>query len=116
MINSTELLERLDGDIDFLQDMTNCLRDDVARFTTQLKKALEENDTQTLLITAHTIKSTVGNFCAHDIHEVAGNLETSAREHDTQKIDFLTNRLISILPQLCDDLDALLRTQDKPRT
>ena len=43
MINSTELLERLDGDIDFLQDMTNCLRDDVARFTTQLKKALEEN-------------------------------------------------------------------------
>ncbi len=116
MIDTTELMQRLDGDTDFLQDMTDCLRDEVTRFTAQLKTALEGNDTDLLLTTAHTIKSTVGNFCAIDVHEVARNLETSAREQDTQKIDFLTNRLISLLPQLCDELDSVLRTQDKPCT
>lgn len=85
MIDSTELMQRLDGDIDFLQDMTDCLRDEVARFITQLKKALEQSDTELLLTTAHTIKSMVGNFCAHDVHEVAQNLENSAREQDIQK-------------------------------
>ena len=114
MIDSTELLHRLDGDIDFLQDMTDCLRDEVARFITQLKQDLDGNDTKLLLTTAHTIKSMVGNFCAHDIYEVAQNLETSAQEQDTQKLHLLTNRLISLLPQLCDEVDSLLRTHDKP--
>jgi HPt (histidine-containing phosphotransfer) domain-containing protein len=116
MIDTTELLHRLDGDIDFLQEMTKCLRDEVARFITQLKEALEGNDTKLLLTTAHTIKSMVGNFCAHEIYEVAQNLETSAHEQDTQKLHLLTNRLISLLPQLCDELDLLLRTHDKPHT
>ena len=114
MIDSTELLHRLDGDIDFLQDMTDCLRNEVARFITQLKQALDGNDTKLLLTTAHTINSMVGNFCAHDIYEVAQNLETSAQEQDTQKLHLLTNRLISLLPQLCDEVDSLLRTHDKP--
>ena len=95
-----ELTEELDGDLEFLAESLEILDEDSVTLIAQLRQAYEANDAETVAVTAHTLKSMVGNFSAEPAFEAAfaveklgraGNLESCAQAID--ELDSQTGRL-----------------------
>lgn len=74
------LLAQNDGDLEFLRETCQVLREDGPRLLAAIRQAVADGDAAALSREAHTLKGMVGNFCAGPAGEAARQLETLGRE------------------------------------
>ncbi len=110
VFNEKELLEELDGDLEFLAESVEILDEDSAKLMEQLKQAFAEQDADTVAKTAHTIKSMVGNFSADPAFNAALAVETMGRNADLSLGAAAIEELESTIGQLQQALHEFLRS------
>jgi HPt (histidine-containing phosphotransfer) domain-containing protein len=82
VFDSQELLEELDGDREFLEESLEMLDRDAPALLKQIREALERDDAEAVSVSAHTLKSMVGNFCAPPAFDAALDVEKCGRSGD----------------------------------
>ena len=61
-----ELLEEIDNDMDFLEELIDMLAADAPALIDSIKQGMAGSDAEAVWQNAHALKSMVGNFAAHD--------------------------------------------------
>ncbi|MEK6261879.1 MAG: response regulator [Planctomycetota bacterium] len=100
-------LERVDGEGDFLKELTQIFLDTTPDMLAGLKLAVELADAEEVYHLAHALKGSVGNFSAHPSFGAALRLERMGRQGDLQGIEVAYNDLLSEIEKLCE----VLRTE-----
>jgi HPt (histidine-containing phosphotransfer) domain-containing protein len=99
-----ELMERLDGDREFLRELLVMFREDVRTNLEKSRKAEGERDFEQLSRAAHTLKGMLRNLSMRAAAETAAALEGAAqekRQSDSQQVlDQLAKELERILPEV----------------
>lgn len=75
VIDREELFDRLDNDVELLLELIDLFLEDYPQLLMDIGKAVETGDSEQLRKSAHTLKGSVGNFCAHAAYESALRLE-----------------------------------------
>lgn len=82
LFDPAALLERLDGDEEFAQEILDDSVDEITGFVAQLKSQCAVQNAQELCQSAHTLKGMAGNIGALALRELALQIETCARSQD----------------------------------
>lgn len=88
-----ELMERIDGDFEFLAESIEMLEEDAGPLLEQIRKAAKSRDASALVTPAHTLKGMLSNFCAEASEHTAHELELRGRENRLEDIDPLVDLL-----------------------
>ena len=78
--DKAELMERVDDDMEFLEETVEMLDEDAPGLIDQIRAAVDAGDAEALTHSAHTLKGMLGNFCAPAAFESARKLEFMGRE------------------------------------
>jgi HPt (histidine-containing phosphotransfer) domain-containing protein len=103
-----ELIERLDGDQEFLCDLLQIFRDDCDANLQNARTALRERDLPGLMHVAHTMKGMLKSLCMNRAGEIAHALETCARQQQSELAESLLVELESAIAELLPMVDARL--------
>jgi CheY-like chemotaxis protein len=82
LIDKTEVMERVGGDMELLAEMAELFVKDYPRLLSEIQSSIEHGDSATLERSAHTLKGSVGNFAAASAVEAAFRLEKMGRDGD----------------------------------
>jgi two-component system, sensor histidine kinase and response regulator len=74
------LMDRLEGDRDLLKELVGLYFEDEQGLIDQLAAAVQDRQADALRRTAHTLKGSVGNFCAPSALAAAAALEAAGRD------------------------------------
>ena len=74
------LLERVDGDIEFLEETVAMLDEDSPALLEAIRAAVRSSDAAALVKAAHALKGMLANFCAEPAAAADRQLETMGRE------------------------------------
>jgi two-component system sensor histidine kinase/response regulator len=85
VFDQAELLARIDGDVELMQELIAIFLEDYPKRLTQLREALDCSDDETLAQAAHTLKGVVSNLCAPEAFATSLCLEETARSGDRQQ-------------------------------
>lgn len=100
----SELLDRLDGDHEFLSELLLMFRRDCESSLHRVQQALADGDLLELSRGAHTIKGMLRNLSMNSCAEAAAALERSAQASDQKEsAEFLVNlkvALAKVLPKV----------------
>jgi HPt (histidine-containing phosphotransfer) domain-containing protein len=80
VLNQTELLEEIDGDLGLLSELYELFQTGAPRLVKQITDGLSTADAEAIWQNAHTLKSMVGNFCAAIAYAAAYRVELAGRE------------------------------------
>jgi two-component system sensor histidine kinase/response regulator len=80
--NKNAALDRVDGDWDLLKELIALFLEDYPELLRQIRDAVQAGDAQALQHSAHTLKGSVGNFCAKSAFDAAYKLEVIGRKQD----------------------------------
>jgi HPt (histidine-containing phosphotransfer) domain-containing protein len=75
-------MERVDGDVEFLQELAGIFAEDAPKLLNEIRTAISAGDTRSLERAAHTLKGSVANFGAEPAREAAFLLEMLGRSGD----------------------------------
>lgn len=78
----TEALLRTDGDMELFQELAGIFLENYSKQLAEVENAIEKNDRNALESAAHSIKGSVGVFCAKPALEAALELEIMGRENN----------------------------------
>ncbi len=82
VLDREELLERLGGDQDFLQEIAGLFLEDCPKLLADIHSAVSTGNARALEHAAHTLKGSVANFGAEAARQAAFRLEILGREGD----------------------------------
>jgi two-component system, sensor histidine kinase and response regulator len=102
------LLERVDGDVEFLAETVDLLDADAPGLLEQLRAAVASGDANAVRRSAHTLKGMVANFCAPPAQEAALRLEQQGRSGDLVGAEAATADLATQVERLRGALRAYL--------
>ena len=74
------LMERLDDDVEFLEETTQMLDDDAPGLLEEIRSAAASGNADALVKPAHTLKGMLSNFCAASAEAAAREVEMMGRE------------------------------------
>jgi HPt (histidine-containing phosphotransfer) domain-containing protein len=111
-LNRDELLERLGGDEQLVQEVVRLFLDDCPRRLADLKAAVEARDAEQIRTTAHALKGAAGNLSAMALFEAARTLERMAHENQLDAADAVWRQLSTEADHV---LDALSRFEAPTR-
>jgi two-component system, sensor histidine kinase and response regulator len=104
----TDLLERLEGDHEFLRELLLMFRRDCRSSLQRAQRAMADGDFPELSRAAHTIKGMLRNLSMNSCAEAAVGLEKSAQSADeSEAAEFLAS-LESALAEILPRVDAQL--------
>ena len=75
------LMERVDDDIEFLEETISMLDEDSPDLLRQIQEAAAQVDADAVVGPAHTLKGMLANFCATSAETAACEVEMMGREH-----------------------------------
>jgi two-component system sensor histidine kinase/response regulator len=81
-LNREAILERVGGDVDFLQEIADLFAEDCPKLLTEIRSAITTGDPRALEHAAHTLKGSVSNFGAEPARQAAFRLEMIGRNGD----------------------------------
>lgn len=93
VFDRTALLNRVDGDEDFLEEIVGLFLTETAKRIDSLKEAARNQDPETLRNEAHSLKGSSANVAAGSLQEAAHQLETAAVTDDLTEADSLIKRI-----------------------
>lgn len=103
-----ELMDRVDGDLEFLAESVEMLDEDAGPLLEQIREAASAGDAAALVKPAHTLKGMLLNFCAEAAGDAALELETRAREGHLEGIDAVVQTVTQETDRLRTDLHAFV--------
>jgi HPt (histidine-containing phosphotransfer) domain-containing protein len=103
------LMERLDGDQEFLRELLVIFRQDVEVNLQKSRDAIGKHDLDGLSRAAHTIKGMLKNLSMGPAAESAAALEQSARENLPEKSQELLSQLSKELEEILPQVESQLR-------
>jgi DNA-binding response OmpR family regulator len=106
-INAQELLERVGGDREFLTELVSLFREDGPRQLNRIRKALENNDLEDALRTAHSLRGTLANLAAQAAADLAAEIEHASKAEDLTRANAAFLNLDLELPHVIDALSAI---------
>ena len=93
-------LIRVDGDLELLLEIIEVFLEDSPRLMARIRTAVERQDLSSLEQAAHTLKGSVGNFCAPAAYAAASKLEKFGREGNVTGRQEAWNELQETMEQL----------------
>ena len=75
------LMERVDGDLEFLEETIAMLDEDYPDLLSQIQAAAVQADADAIVGPAHTLKGMLANFCPTGAERAAREIEMMGREH-----------------------------------
>ena len=113
VFDSTALMDRVDDDVEFLEETIAMLDEDSPALLDQIQAAASAGDAVALVGPAHALKGMLGNFCAEQAETAARELEIRGREERLSDIDADIVRVKDETARLIEALHQFLRTQLK---
>lgn len=110
IIDERDLLERVGGDLEFLNEIATMFLDECPRMLQEIRTACVRGDAEALQHAAHTLKGCVANFGAGPAREAALKLEMIGRAGDLTPAPVACNDLESELARFTEALSALSRS------
>jgi two-component system, sensor histidine kinase and response regulator len=102
--NKEGALERVDGDVELLAELAGLFLEDCPQLIHQIREAVASGNAHNLQHAAHTLKGSVGNFCAKPAFDAAYQLEVMGRDQELSQAD----KALLLLEQEIDRLRPLL--------
>ena len=93
IFNRDELLERLEGDEYFLEELLKIFLEELSINIKMLQNAINNNDINAVEEKAHIIKGSSANVSTPGIKNAAFKIETAAKKRDFTNMDFLIKNL-----------------------
>jgi len=109
--NQAELMDRIDGDVEFLEECIEIFDADSAPLLAKIREAVAARDAEALVTPAHTLKGMLSNFCAAAAEGAARDLEMRGRENELQDCDAAVTALDDELKRLRTELQTFLEAQ-----
>jgi HPt (histidine-containing phosphotransfer) domain-containing protein len=103
-----ELMDRIDGDVEFLEESIEMLDEDVGPLLEKIRSAVVARDAGALVAPAHTLKGLLSNFCAGAAEATARDLEMRGRESRLEEADAVVDALDRDMTQLRAELQTFL--------
>jgi HPt (histidine-containing phosphotransfer) domain-containing protein len=107
LVDSQELLLRLDGNLDLLRTVVSTFIDDAPETLGAIRDAVASNDAESLYQLAHNLKGSVSNFAAEDVNRAALRLETIAQQRDLSQAPEAYQELARMMARLTPELAQL---------
>jgi len=84
LLDSAAILDRVGGDVDFLDEIAALFAEDCPKLLGDVRAAIEAGNSAALERAAHTLKGSVANFGAEPARQAALRLEMLGRSGDLQ--------------------------------
>ncbi|RXH54268.1 response regulator [Granulicella sibirica] len=110
-VNVTELLERIDGDIEFIAELSDIFRNDYPRQLQAVSACIRAGDAEGLKRAAHTLKGALANLSAIHASSIAADLEQIGDSGNLDQAQEDVDRLNEELPRVLTALDEVCREQ-----
>jgi HPt (histidine-containing phosphotransfer) domain-containing protein len=94
LLDSTEILDRVGGDVDFLEEIAALFAEDCPKLLAEIRSAITAGNPGALERAAHTLKGSVANFGAQPARDAAFRLEMLGRSGDLRPA-----------PEICAELE-----------
>ena len=108
-IDPDVVLERVDGDLEFLQELADLFFENSDELLATLQEAIEAADAESTGATAHALKGAVGNFGAMRAYNLAYELEKMGKSGNLgaarQKFAELQSELETVKAQIYQMLE-----------
>jgi HPt (histidine-containing phosphotransfer) domain-containing protein len=103
-----ELMDRIDGDFEFLEESIEMLEEDAGPLLDQVRAAAAARNASELVSPAHTLKGMLSNFCAGAAEDTARDLEMRGRENRLEDVDAVVDGLDREVTRLRAELRSFL--------
>jgi HPt (histidine-containing phosphotransfer) domain-containing protein len=100
VIDREALLERVDGDLDLLAELVETFEVECPRLLNATREAVAGADSHALERAAHSLKGSIGTFCAPAAFEAAGRLEQLGRDGDLTEAEAALTALEAEITQV----------------
>ena len=111
VLDEAQLMDRVDGDVEFLEETVAMLDEDSPNLLEQIHAAVSTKDAAALVKPAHALKGMVSNFCAPLAEAAARDLERMGREDRLVEVDATAERAQRETERLRKALHELIRTK-----
>jgi len=108
VLNKEDALKRLAGDEDLWKEIIPMSMEDAPRYLTEIAKSLKTGNLDKARVSAHTLKSLMGNIGADEAHHFAYQTEYACRQEE--KAD--ATKAFKELLNACDRLSSYLGELD----
>lgn len=100
-IDFDDLLEKVGGDAEFLQELFDLFLDNSTDLLNQIKQHIDNDDNEALARAAHTLKGSVSNFTpTGPVFEAAKSLEFMGKENNLDQANDRYDALVDMLDSL----------------
>lgn len=106
-----EVLERVDGDVEFLKELTTEFLSRVSGELAQLNLFISENDCVNTEQKAHSIKGTLRNLGALKSGDSADRIEHAAKHGDLSKADIMAAELKERIDEYQKEFEKFISDQ-----
>ena len=103
IVDQAALLDRIDGDLEFLEETIELLESDGRQLVEELRTAAEAGDQDALVKKAHALKGMVSNFCAETVQRAAEEIEHLARQGALEDVPEKVRSFVSSFDLLCHE-------------
>ncbi len=107
------LMDRVDGDVEFLEETIAMLDEDSPALLEQIRTAAASGNAANLVKAAHALKGMLANFCAGPAETAARELETMGRREQLTDLNAALARVEDETARLTEALHQFLRTKTK---
>ncbi|RZB34965.1 MAG: hypothetical protein SRB1_00733 [Desulfobacteraceae bacterium Eth-SRB1] len=107
VFDKSTLIERLDGDEEFLSELLSLFAQDTPLQLKELKQAIDDNDATRVTLHAHTIKGSSANIGAKALSNAALDIEMAGKNRDLNNARLLIGKLEYELDRLKTALQNL---------
>jgi len=106
-------MERVDGDLEFLEETVEMLDEDCPDLLRQIQEAAARVDAEGLVGPAHTLKGMLANFCATAAETAARDVEMMGRENRMVDVEAAVTALENETRGLRDALHEFLEAAQR---
>jgi PAS domain S-box-containing protein len=108
-INGIDLMERIDGDLEFVAELAETFEQDYPEKLRGIHEAFARGDANGLRQVSHGLKGALANLAATHGTEIAAQLESSGHNGDLSAVPLLVQQLEAELPRVLAALHQLCR-------
>jgi HPt (histidine-containing phosphotransfer) domain-containing protein len=109
LLDRDAILERVGGDVEFLQELAGIFAEDSPRLLQEIRAAITAGDPHGLEYAAHTLKGSIANFGAESARETAFRLEMLGRNGNLAPATEICSVLEREVAQFTEALNSLAR-------
>jgi len=107
ILNRDELFARVDDDLELLGELIEIFLEDYPDLLVEIEAAVVEKDAAKLRHAAHTLKGSVGNFCAKGAFEASNKMEISGANEDFSTVQNDYQTLVNEMENVKNALQLL---------